>query len=95
MGCALIEVSLIITNVALWIIIIQAVMSWLIVFNVVNMRNGVLLTIWTMLERMTDPLYRPIRRFMPDLGGLDLSPMVVALLVIFVQRSLINSFPYC
>ncbi len=64
-----------------WIIIVQAVMSWLIAFNVINTYNPTVRSIWQALDRMTEPLYRPIRRIMPDFGALDLSPLVVLLII--------------
>jgi len=76
---------LVILNVALnffvWILIISAVLSWLIAFNVVNMRNPVVAQITDILWRMTEPLLRPIRNVMPNLGGLDISPIVLILLI--------------
>ncbi len=75
-----------------WIIIIQAIMSWLIAFNVINTHNEVVRSIWIALDRLTQPLYRPIRKVMPDLGALDLSPMVVLLLIIILQTILPGLF---
>ncbi len=95
MGCAFVDVLSIILTTAQWIIIIQAILSWLIAFNVINLSNDVVRQGLYVLERMTEPMYRPIRRIMPDLGALDLSPMVVLLIIIFIDRSLANSFPYC
>lgn len=64
-------------DVVWWIIIIQAILSWLIAFNVINTYNDFVRQIWGALDRMTLPIYRPIRRILPDFGGLDLSPLVV------------------
>jgi len=64
-----------------WIIIIQAVLSWLTAFNVINTHNDFVRQLLYGLSRMTEPLYRPIRRIMPDFGGLDFSPLVVLLLI--------------
>lgn len=69
-----------------WIIIIQAILSWLITFNVINTHNNFVRSLWIALQRITDPVYRPIRRMLPDFGALDLSPMVV-LLILIVLRS--------
>lgn len=80
----------ILLTVAWWIIIIQAVMSWLIAFNVINTHNDFVRNVWLTLERMTDPLYRPIRRIMPDFGALDLSPMVVLIIVIILDGPVLN-----
>jgi YggT family protein len=72
-----------------WIIVVQAVMSWLIAFNVINTYNDTVRTIWLALQRMTEPLYRPIRRIMPDFGALDLSPLVVLLIIGILSRIVI------
>jgi YggT family protein len=77
-----IDILRIILNVAWWIILIQAILSWLIAFNVINTWNETVRTIWEGLGKLTEPLYRPIRRYMPDTGGLDLSPLVVLVLIL-------------
>ncbi len=69
----------------IYIIIASAVMSWLIAFNVVNPYNQFVRSIWQALNALTEPLLRPIRRWMPDLGGIDISPVVLILLCAFVQ----------
>jgi YggT family protein len=74
--------------ILLWIIIIQAILSWLIAFNVINTHNDFVRQVLYALNRMTEPLYRPIRRIMPDFGMLDFSPLVV-LLVIQILRSIV------
>jgi YggT family protein len=89
MAFALIETLAILLNVAWWIIIVQAILSWLIAFNVINTSNDIIRSIWIALDKLTEPLYRPIRRIMPDLGALDLSPMVVLLIIIIMQRAVL------
>ena len=69
----------------IYVIIASAVMSWLIAFNVVNPYNQFVRSIWQGLNALTEPLLRPIRRLMPDLGGIDISPVVLILLCAFVQ----------
>ncbi|WBO22691.1 YggT family protein [Sphingomonas abietis] len=76
-------------TVLFYIIMIQAIASWLIAFNVINMRNDFVRQFLYALDRITAPLYRPIRRILPDFGGLDFSPMVVLLIVIILQRILL------
>ena len=76
-------------TLALWIIIAQVVMSWLIQFEVVNLRQPFVYQVWQALNRLTEPVYRRIRRFLPDLGGIDLSPIIAGLAIIFVQRLII------
>lgn len=71
-----------------WIIIIQAILSWLIGFNVISRYNEFVSAIWTALERITRPIYDPIRRIMPDTGPLDLTPLAV-LLLLFVLRNFV------
>jgi YggT family protein len=70
------------------IIIVQAIMSWLVGFNVVNQRNDFVRAVWNALDRLTTPLYRPIRKIMPDFGGIDFSPLVVLLIIWVIQRLL-------
>jgi YggT family protein len=64
-------------------------MSWLIAFNVINTYNDTVRSIWLALQRMTEPLYRPIRRILPDFGALDLSPLVVLLVIGILMRVVI------
>lgn len=68
-----------------WIIIIQAIMSWLVAFNVINTYNDFVRQVVYALNKITEPIYRPIRRVMPDFGQLDLSPLVALLLIIILQ----------
>lgn len=79
------DILSILLNILWWIIIIQAVMSWLIAFNVINTHNDFVGQLWYVLDRITEPLYRPFRRIMPDFGGIDLTPMVVLILLIIIQ----------
>ena len=72
-------------NVYGWILIVSAVFSWLYAFNVINQRNQVVNSIGNMLFQMTEPVLRPVRRFLPDLGGIDVSPIIVLLLIYFVR----------
>ena len=68
-----------------YIIIAGAVMSWLIAFNVINPYNQFVRSIWQGLNALTEPVLRPIRRRMPDLGGIDISPLVLILILFFIQ----------
>ena len=70
----------------IWVIIIQAVLSWLIAFDVVNTRNRFVYAVADTLYRLTEPVLRPIRRVLPDLGGIDISPVVLILLLVFIQN---------
>jgi YggT family protein len=90
---AILDVLLVILNIASWIIIIQAVLSWLVMFRVLDVRNEIVGSIWNGLERMTEPLYRPIRKMLPPMSGIDLTPMVVIVIIIFLQQ-LISRYGY-
>lgn len=72
-------------NVYFWIILAMVVLSWLVAFNVVNRSNPYVRQIGQALEKLTEPLLRPIRRVLPDLGGIDLSPIVLVLGLQFVS----------
>ena len=85
---ALFQIISVLLNVLWWIIVIQAILSWLVAFNVINTYNDFVRSLLIALDRITAPIYRPIRKIMPDLGALDLSPLVV-LLLLMILRSII------
>jgi YggT family protein len=85
----LVQTAYILLDVLWWIIFVSVVMSWLISFNVINTHNDAVRTIWNALETITEPLYRPIRRILPDFGALDLSPLVVLLAIAILQRAVL------
>ena len=70
----------------IWIIIASAVLSWLVAFEVVNMRNRFVYLVGDALNRLTEPAYRRIRQFMPDLGGIDLSPIILIFGLMFLRN---------
>lgn len=76
-------------RVASYIIIAQAILSWLVAFNVINTHSDFVRSFLNALDRITEPLYRPVRRILPDFGGIDFSPIVV-LLLIYVLRILLG-----
>jgi YggT family protein len=90
----LIQIALYLLTLVWWVIIIQAVMSWLIAFNVINTHNDFVRQVWTTLDRLTEPLYRPIRKIMPDFGALDLSPIVVLVILGILNILLVNQISY-
>ncbi|HJM92548.1 MAG TPA: YggT family protein [Alphaproteobacteria bacterium] len=69
-----------------WMILVQVIMSWLVVFNVINTQNRFVYTVGDFLHKITEPALGPIRRILPNLGGIDLSPVVLILILIFVQN---------
>ena len=83
------EILDILLTVVTWFIIIQIVLSWLVAFNVVSQQNDLVRQMVESLHRITEPLFRPVRKIMPDLGMIDLAPMVVLLVIMIIQRSII------
>jgi len=75
-------------NLYTWVLIIGAILSWLVAFNVVNTRNRFVYTVGDLCYRLTEPALRPIRRMLPNLGGVDISPVILILLLWLVRREL-------
>lgn len=73
-----------------WIVILAAVFSWLYAFNVINSRNQFVASIGNALYQLTEPIFARIRRFLPDLGGVDISPIIVLLAIFFAQQLLVQ-----
>ena len=80
-----------VVTIYIWILIINALLSWLIAFNVLNTSNRLVYSLLDVSYKMTDPLLRPIRNFLPNLGNIDISPVVLILLLMF-ERNLIFEF---
>jgi YggT family protein len=76
-----------------WVFLAMIVMSWLISFNVINTRNQFVAGLWRVLNQITEPILRPIRRVIPPMGGLDLSPIVVFVILFFLQSFIANDLP--
>jgi YggT family protein len=83
---AVLDIVLIVLDLYVWLLIASAILSWLIAFNVVNTRNQFVAAVAEFLYRITEPLLAPIRSFMPNLGGLDISPIILILIIMFIQR---------
>ena len=77
-------------DLLIWIIIASAVLSWLIAFNVVNPYNQFVRSLWELFQRVTEPMLRPIRRLLPDMGGIDVSPVILILILIFRPKGLLG-----
>jgi YggT family protein len=86
---SLFQIVDVLLQVLMWIIVIQAILSWLVAFNVINTHNDFVRSFLHALDRLTRPLYRPIRKLLPDFGGIDFSPIVVILLI-YVIRILLS-----
>jgi YggT family protein len=92
---AVLDVVFIALNLYKYVIVGSAVMSWLIAFHVVNIRNDVVRSIWQTLVGLTEPLLAPIRRMMPNTGGVDISPVVLFLLILLVEQVIARYiYPY-
>jgi YggT family protein len=83
---ALLDVIYIALTLYVWLLIAAAILSWLIAFNVVNTRNQAVAVVGEFLYRITEPALRPIRRVLPNLGGIDISPVILILIIFFIQR---------
>ena len=82
---SVLDIILLILQIYIWLLIASAVLSWLIAFNVVNTRNQVVAMVADFLYRITEPVLRPIRNIMPNLGGIDISPVILFLIIIFIR----------
>ncbi|GAB5510055.1 MAG: YggT family protein [Hyphomicrobiales bacterium] len=87
---AVLDVIMLALNLYWWVIIISAILSWLVAFNVVNPRNEVVGTIGRVVHALTEPLLAPIRRFVPSLGGIDISPIILLFGIFFLQQIIIR-----
>ncbi|WP_374621318.1 YggT family protein [Devosia sp.] len=86
MTFAILQTLSFILGIVWWIFLIMIVMSWLISFNVINTRNQFVATVWRVLNQITEPILKPIRRIVPNVGGLDLSPLIVFVIIFFLQN---------
>jgi len=89
---SILQLILTIIEIYTWIVIASAVFSWLYAFNVVNPRNQFIAMVGNTLYKLTEPALRPIRNILPDLGGLDLSPLVLLLGLFFVRLLIVNNY---
>lgn len=83
---AILQTLSFILNLVWWIFLIMIIMSWLISFNVINTRNQFVANVWRVLNQITEPILKPIRRIIPPIGGLDLSPLIVFVIIFFLQN---------
>jgi YggT family protein len=90
---ALLQTIAMLLNLVWWVFLIMIIMSWLISFNVINTRNQFVATVWRIINQVTEPILRPIRRIIPPLGGLDLSPIIVFVIIFFLQSFIANDLP--
>ena len=88
---SLVQILLFIINIVWFIVIAHVIMSWLIGFNVLNRHQPLVWQIWNGLERVLEPIYGPIRRVLPSMGGLDLSPLVLIVILYALQTILVRN----
>lgn len=88
---SLIQILLLVLSVVQFIIIVHIILSWLINFNVLSLRSPIVASIWDGLNRLLEPAYQRIRRFLPDMGGIDLAPLVALIAVYAIRIVLINN----
>ena len=86
---AVLDIIMVALNLYTWIIIAGAILSWLIAFGVVNIRNDFVRSIWNLFLALTEPFLRPIRNFLPNMGGIDISPIILLLGVMLVERIIV------
>jgi YggT family protein len=86
----ILDVIMLALRIYTWLILASVIISWLVAFGVINMRNDFVRVIYESLHRVTEPALSRIRRFMPDLGGIDLSPIVLLLIIFFIQQVIIR-----
>jgi YggT family protein len=89
---SLFEILMLLLNVAWFFIIAHVIMSWLINFQVLNMRQQLVAQIWYGLNRILEPIYAPVRRILPPMGGIDLAPLVVLIAVAVLRIILVNNY---
>ena len=87
---AILDVILIVLDLYIWLLIAAAVLSWLVAFNVVNSRNQFVAMVGDFLFRVTEPVLRPVRNMLPSLGGIDVSPVVVILIIILIKDVIVR-----
>ena len=85
---ALVDIADLLLSILTWVIIIQVIPSWLLAFNVLNTGSNGVRTFAVAMDRITAPLYRPIRRMLPDFGGIDFSPLVILILIQVIRKLL-------
>ena len=83
---AVLDIILLILQLYWWVVLAMIIMSWLISFNVINTRNAFVDGVWRVLNQLTEPVLRPIRRIMPNFSGLDISPIIAFILIFFIQQ---------
>jgi YggT family protein len=91
---SLAQILLFILNIAYWILIVQIIMSWLINFQVLNLRQPIVAQLWHGINQLLEPIYRRIRRYIPTAGGIDFTPIVLFIAIYALRVIIINNMLY-
>ena len=89
---SLIQIIFLLLDVLWYLIVVQVIMSWLVNFGILNMSQPLIIQIWGSINRLLEPVYRPIRNFLPATGGLDIAPLVVIVGIIIIRIIIVNNF---
>ena len=92
MGGAILSLISLAITIYIWIIIIQVLISWLITFDVINVGNAKAQNLITLLKKATDPVFKPLQKYIPPIGGIDITPIIVILALSLLQRALWGGF---
>jgi len=87
---SILYVILLVLDLYIWLLIAAAVLSWLVAFNVINARNQFVAMVGDFLYRITEPVLRPIRSMLPNLGGLDVSPVILILIILLIENIIVR-----
>lgn len=87
---SILDIILLVLQLYIWLLIASAVLSWLVAFNVINTRNQVVASVGEFLYRITEPALRPIRSMMPNLGGIDVSPVILILIILLIENVIVR-----
>ncbi|MEM6811179.1 MAG: YggT family protein [Pseudomonadota bacterium] len=94
MGLVIGKALVLALDIFFWIIIIQVVMSWLIAFNVVNIQNSQARRFIEILHKITDPVYKPLRKFIPSIGGIDITPIIIIFGISILKNIIVTTLIY-
>lgn len=87
---AVLNTLLLVLRLYWYVVLAMIILSWLISFNVVNTRNQFVSSVWRVLNQLTEPVLRPIRRLLPNMSGLDLSPVILFVILFFIEQIIVN-----
>lgn len=90
----IVQIAIFLLNALWWVIVLQVVLSWLVAFNVINTSSDGMRRFLAAIDRLLDPLYRPIRKLLPDFGGLDFSPLVLLLGISLLSQIVLRNYAY-